>query len=129
MGSHTPGPWRWTWTPSAHTLDHPSHAPDEVWDGSNPDSDWELDFDILRAADGTSVLAAFSCNDDTALCMVDEDDAHLIQTSPALLEAAGAITRAWSLGRAGTAAEREKLMAAVHKARGRRRTSSGGGAG
>ena len=63
---HTPIPWAWMHTPSAHSLDHPRDAKDYPWDGSDGDDC----FDRLSGPNGESVLFAIGCNDDTAEIVV-----------------------------------------------------------
>ena len=131
---HTPGPWRWFFEPSSHSLDHPPYAPDVEWDGVHDergepyDEQYGLDFDALRGKDGAPVLSGVWHNDDTAGVGVDPEDARLIERAweiptleaqrDSLLKAAADITRAWSFGSTGTGKQREALMAAVHKLRG-----------
>lgn len=84
--SHSPGPWYWVSTPSAHSLDYPVNSPDKSWDGSAAEE--PPPFDELRAADGSSVLAGVWCNDTTAEIWVKSAaDARLIIAAPAMLVA------------------------------------------
>jgi hypothetical protein len=79
---HTPGPWKWVETPSAHSLDYPSNAPDIEWDGISPLQEYPM-FDKLSGANNKTILDGFWCNDSTAeIGVSNAADARLIAAAP-----------------------------------------------
>lgn len=131
IGGHTPGPWAWfgnvdTKTLYLATVHHGRRFVMQFgrygMQGAKPvfqkdqrmvGADEMVVFEVCREAESRDDERVYRGD----IVDIDHPDALLIKSAPDLMEAASAITRAWSFGTSPTAKEREALMAAVHKAR------------